>query len=185
LHVAGAEEVKASAVVDDGLNMIERVRKTGSFLPRGVKYATNYGGRLEFVTYAQLKAERIKRQREHLRQVETVETPVRRAAYLWTFYQPGLFGFAYMGWWAYLRILGQRDDHKLRWDIVGSEDQLALRCMELFPCGVLPMRENFDLWKEEFGREYRRPGRFKDQGLVPIWVTLRSHGWPQLEVEKA
>ena len=175
----------SAAIQNDGLNMMERMKRTGSFLPKGVAYATNYGGRLEFVTYAQLKVARMKRQAEHLRQVLTIETPVRRAAYLWTFYQPGLFGFAYMGWWAYLRICGQRDDHQLRLDIVGSEDQLVLRCMELFPCGILPILDNFDLWKEAFGSQYRRPGRFAKQGLVPIWVILRSHGWPQLEVHKA
>jgi hypothetical protein len=169
------------ARIDDSLNMIERFKQTGSFLPYGVKCCING----EMITYAELKIERIKRQAEHLRRILTVERPIRRAGYLWTFYQPGLFGFAYMGWWAYLRILGQRDDHQLRWDIVGSEDQLALRCMELFPCGVFPVRENFDLWKEAFGLSYRRPGRFKDQGLAPIWVTLRSHGFPQIEIEAA
>lgn len=170
------------AVLNDGLNMIERFNQTGSLLPRGVKCCING----EMVTYAQLKAERVKRQREHLHQVTTVETPVRRAAYLWTFYQPGLFGFASMGWWAYLRILGQRDDHKLRWeDFVGDEDQLALHCMQLFPCGVFPARENFDLWKEAFGSQYRRPGRFKYQGLAPIWVTLHSHGFPKIEIAAA
>ena len=102
----------------DGLSMIERFNRTGSFLPRGVKFCING----EMVTYAQLKSERVERQREHLREVEAIETPIRRAAYLWTFYQPGLFGFAYMGWWAYLRICGH-DDVQLRWDIVGQQDK--------------------------------------------------------------
>ena len=169
-----------TCTIKDGLSMIERFHQTGSFLPRGVKFVING----EPVTYAQLKAERkaerIKRQREHLRQILISDSPVRRAAFLWCFYQPGLFGFAYAGWWAYLRICGEREDHQLRWDIVGAEDKLVQRCMELFPCGVLPIRENFETWKEEFGRQYRNPGRFKDQGLVPIWVKFNGR---HIEIE--
>jgi hypothetical protein len=56
--------------------------------------------------------------------------------------------------------------------------------MELFPCGLFPIQDNFDLWKEEFGRMYCRPGRFKKQGLAPVWVTINYHGFPQLQVEK-
>lgn len=156
---------------------MERLDRTGSFLPRGVSHCING----EMVTYAQLKAERVKRQQAHLGRVLSIDWPVRRAAYLWTFYQPGLFGFAYAGWWAYLRIMGQ-EDVQLRWDIIGGQDVLLQQCMEAFPCGVFPIRENFGLWKEAFGSQYRRPGRFKDQGLTPVWVTLRSHGFPQIEL---
>jgi hypothetical protein len=135
------------------------------------------------ITYAQLKAEQVKRQAEHLRRILAIETPCRRAAYLWTFYQPGLFGFAYAGWWVYLRIIGM-EDVQLRWDIIGGQDVLLQQCMETFPCGVFPVRENFDLWKEAFGSQYRHPGRFKNQGLAQVWVILRAHGFPQIELVK-
>ena len=166
------------AALNDGLSMMERMNRTGSFLPRGVSCCING----EMISYAQLKAERVKRQREHLERVLAADWPVRRAAFLWTFYQPGLFGFAYAGWWAYLRIVGQ-EDVQLRWDIIGGRSVLLRQCMEAFPCGVFPIRENFDLWKKAFGLQYRRPGRFKDQGLVPIWVILRPHGFPPIEID--
>jgi hypothetical protein len=173
-----------TTIQSDGLTMGDRLQRTGSFLPRGVAYAINKGRGLEMVTYAQLKQARIEKQSEHLRRITAVDWPVRRAGYLWTFYQPGLFGFAYAGWWAYLRTVEQ-EDVQLRWDRLHDDEVLALHCMELFPCGLFPIRDNFDLWKEEFGRIYCRPGRFKKQGLAPVWVTVNYRGFPQLQVEKA
>ena len=152
-------------------SMMQRYERTGSFLPAGVAYAINDGPNgLRMVTYSDLKAQRIARQRVHLESVESVPER-RRAAFIWAFYQPGLFGCAYMGWWAYLRVCGHPSAMKLQWNTVNGHDLLARRCMELFPCGFLPLSENFDAWKEAFGIQYRRPGRFKKQGLAPVWIT--------------
>jgi hypothetical protein len=104
--------------------------------------------------------------------------PRRRVAFLWTFYQPGLFGFAYMGWWAYIRTLHQdwKLDKPSEWETRGN---FTLGLMQQFPLGLLPLPENFDRWMEEFGKEYARPGRFKKQGLMLGWVECGSNGWPE------
>jgi hypothetical protein len=164
--------------------MMQRLERTGSFLPKGVAYGIGGGPNgVKFVTYADLKAQRVQRQRERLRLLlQQPAYPIRRAAFVWTFYQPGLFGFAYMGWWAYLRMIGERDE-QISWDRLGGGD-LALQCMKLFPCGVLPFRENFRQWMEAFGREYSRPGRFILQGLAPIWLVQRSTWEYQIEPAK-
>lgn len=121
------------------------------------------------VTFAELldrkrewQAERLRRKLFNWNAQET------RAAYLWTFYQPGLFGFAYMGWWAYIRTLN--NSYKISPRDIGRP--FALSVMSQFPCGVLPLPENFRQWAEAFGQTYSRPGRFEKQGLVLGWIHL-------------
>jgi hypothetical protein len=132
------------------------------------------------VTYAQLLTERKKRQAEHLSRVLDIQPPRRIAAYVWVFLCPGIGGFAFYGYWLYIRALGKD------WWIDGrswfreSEHgrNFTLDLMGQFPCGLLPIFENFDRWKEAFAKTYSRPGRFKKQGLVLGWVELGSNGWP-------
>lgn len=142
--------------------------------PKGVAYfISGYGG-MEAVTYTQLKAARVEKQRKHF-EVMMQPAGYRHAAYLWTFYQPGLFGFAYMGWWAYLWTIKDSWQLSVR-DCLSIP--LALQVMRQLPCGVLPIPENFEQWKEAFGKTYCRPGRFKRQGLVPGWVECDSFHRP-------
>jgi hypothetical protein len=142
--------------------------------PKGVKcYISNGHGKLEAITYAQLKAERIEKQRKHLAALD--EIPVtRQAGYVWTFYQPGLFGFAYQGWWAYIRTAYESWQLGVR----GVNEDVTLDVMRMFPCGVLPIKENYRQWMETFGETYSRPGRFKQQGLAMVWVEF-VRGYPR------
>jgi hypothetical protein len=129
------------------------------------------------VTFAELKAQRVERQTRHLRKVEAVEAPVRHAAYVWVFYQPGLFGFAYMGWWLYIRALTYDWAFSFRSFEAGLT---TLDIMRQFPCGVLPLEQNFEQWKPAFAKAHWRPGRFPKQGLLPGWVECKyAGGWPQ------
>src|ERR1043166_9238042 len=125
-----------------------------------------------YVTFDQLLEERKQKQRRHLAELLAVN-PKRQAAFLWTFYQPGLFGFAYMGWWAYIRTLNKdwKLDEPREWELHGN---FTLDLMRQFPCGLLPLPENFELWKEAFGETYSRPGRFEKQGLALGWVECGS-----------
>ena len=127
----------------------------------------------KIVTWSDIMATRRKQQAERLDRIRAIHTPVKRAGYIWIFYQPGLFGFVYKGWWAYLRRLGV-EGYQLRFGRFDRDDTLLLSIMEHYPCGVLPAPENFELWKEAFGNTYARPGRFAQQGLMPVWV----HGDP-------
>lgn len=56
-----------------------------------------------------------------------------------------------MGGW-YLYIHGIKLAHAVNFR--KFDTKLALQCMELYPCGVLPMVENFNTWLEKFGKIY-------------------------------
>src|SRR3954465_1614118 len=110
--------------------------------PKDIAYVENG----KAVTYAQLKAAKSARQARHLSEI-MADGPVRQAAYLWVFYQPGLFGFAYAGWWLAIRTL--RHDWTFSFRHWEREDDLTtIKVMRQFPCGVLPVKENFEIWKE-------------------------------------
>ena len=142
-----------AGAADDGMSMIERMKRTGSFLPKGVAYAINNGRNgLEMVTYAQLKVARVARQKAHLNYVlSTGNALVRRAGFVWVFWTPGLGGFAYRGWWAYLRTL----DGDIPLNFRGIKTPLIQAAMEMFPSGILPHADNLHLWMERFAREHR------------------------------
>ena len=130
------------------------------------------------ITWAQLKAERVKRQRARMCSIDRMNiNPIRHAAYVWVFYQPGLFGFAYQGYWLAIRTL----NHTWTLGFKGgcSIGIGIVDIMKMFPCGFLPLIENYEKWKKEFIRQYYRPGRFKKQGMVPVWVESGHEGkWP-------
>ena len=158
--------MNATVLVGDGLSMMERMQRTGSFLPKGVAYAISEGRNgLRFVTHADLLQARKARQAYHLEQLLAIPR-TRRAGFVWTFWTPGLGGFAYRGWWAYLRTLDGDEPLNFR----GLNETLIRQAMGIFPCGVLPFPENLNQWMEAFATEHNRPGRFKKQGLAPVWI---------------
>ena len=98
--------------------------------------------------------------------VEKCRGPVRRAAHAWTFYVPGPF---YGGWHLYIRTTS---DH---WGIPEC-DELALSIMTMFPCGLLPIKENFYTWKQTFAKVYCRGSTRRRQGMVAGWVDVCDNG---------
>ena len=117
------------------------------------------------VTFREIRAARVERQRRHLELVLKDWAPKRRAAFVWVFHNPF---FPYMGWHLYVRTISDR------WWIRHCDD-LALSIMAMFPCGVLPLPENFRMWKQAFVRDYGRPsstGRL--QGMVAGWVDVEN-----------
>ena len=121
------------------------------------------------VTWADIHRKRAERDKRNIARKREPRTQ-RHAAYIWVFYQPGLFGFAYMGWWLYIRTVNE----SYAVDFRGLNSDLALKIMRLVPCGILPAIENFEQWKEAFATEYHRPGRFKQQGLLAGWATVQD-----------
>jgi len=149
--------------------------RMGFHWPENVAYAVReYSWRpLTWVTYDQLLQERRERQVKRLQLVRECAGQLRIAAYVWTFYTRGLGGVAYAGWHLYIWAL--KRDWWLHW-----EDPITVELMKMFPCGLLPIQQNFYCWKEAFGDTYSRPGRFKKQGLILGWVHLgRYNGRPQ------
>lgn len=74
-----------------------------------------------------------------------------KPCFVWTFYNSGL---VYGGWWLYVRTL------KESWEIdLRRQGEMVLKIMRLFPCGYLPIFENFTPWLAAFAKEYHYPTR--------------------------
>ena len=140
----------------------------GHACPKDVAYMISNGRNgLQRVTYADIKAARIKRQKEHLGRVLACNGPMRRAAYLWTFYVPG---FLYGGWHLYIRTI-----EGSWWIRAGrpfdSDWDMVLEFMRIYPCGLLPIRENFEDWKVAFAKAHTHGKRGgKPQGVIYGWT---------------
>jgi hypothetical protein len=141
---------------------------TGLAWPKTLAYIVNG----EHVTWAALKATRIKKQKEHLRHILDIDGTRRCPCMLWTFFVPGEI---YGGWHLYLRTLHNSAWIRPRFSPGESDGELALKLMEDFPCGFLPIPQNFYHWKEAFARtypfKYKRGG--KPQGILFGWTDLR------------
>lgn len=122
------------------------------------------------VTYKELRAKKKALQDRRLAQIREIDQE-RRAAYVWVFFQPH---WLYHGWHLYLRTVN--DSWWLIRMVGGTE--LTLDIMRALPCGLLPVMENFERWKEVVGRTFHRPGRFKKQALIKGWLLL-ERGRPQ------
>ncbi len=70
---------------------------------------------------------------------------------------------------AYIRTL--KDKWGLR-----ENNVLTLQLMEQFPCGMLPLRENFYAWLKVFGETYSRNRNGRKQGVVSGWVEVDRYG---------
>lgn len=113
---------------------------------------------IEYTTFDVLREKRerneddLKRKRRH---------PVLKPCIVWVFYNSG---FPFGGWWIYIRTLKKYFGINFR----GENDlNLVEKIMRLFPCGVLPVFENFRQWAERFSKMYptKSFGGRKKQGL--------------------
>jgi hypothetical protein len=123
------------------------------------------------VTWDEIMDHRRENQRRRLETIMRVE-PRRRAAFVWVYYQPGLFGFAYQGYWLSIRTLNDCWTFNFRGSGCGNLNVTDV--MRAFPCGILPAEDNFEQWKVVFSRAYSRPGRRPHNAVVPVWVELDS-----------
>lgn len=121
------------------------------------------------ITYADLKADRIERQKRHLGLILDNGIPLRRAAHIWVFFVPG---WIYGGWHLYIRTINRQ------WWIRRSfgDEKIIERLMKQFPCGLLPIPENFYAWKKAFAKTYRRGHRNRKQGMIACWVDSNYAG---------
>jgi hypothetical protein len=121
------------------------------------------------VTYADIRANKIEKQRRRLERIMGCEGTLRRAAHVWVFFVPG---WIYGGWHLYIRTI------KDQWWIRECDD-LALSIMAMFPCGLLPMRENFHAWKIAFAQAYARAAKGRKQGMVACWIDVEPGRRPK------
>lgn len=92
-----------------------------------------------------------------------------KACYIWVFYNKGwLMG----GWWIYIKTL--KRDYGINFE---KNNDLVLKAMQMFPCGIIPLLENFDQWAENFAKIYHKEafGR-KKQGLKKCVCKINGYG---------
>lgn len=107
-----------------------------------------------------LWAKRERQERQLATRRRNYET-AQRPCFIWVF---KVETFPYEGWWLYVKTL------KNSWglDFQRFDRELILKIMRLWPCGYLPIIENFGLWKREFAKVYHRETskRQLNQGMV-------------------
>jgi len=99
----------------------------------------------------------------------------RRCLYVWVFWCPGFFGFAFQGWWTYLVGLGREyrgGGHK--GELTGD---LLRQAMEMFPVDnprpLLPLDHRE--WMPLFARKYQRgKPQGKPQGKAAVWAEFKN-----------
>jgi len=126
----------------------------------------------QFTTKADVLRERRKRMEYHLWFKREYGVIQRRPLYVWVFWCPGFFGFAYRGWWLYLIGRGISSSKYLE-----KGKKTVARLMELFPLVEPNLFGPPDLekWKSEFVKRYKR-GRWcgKPQGKAPVWAEIKG-----------
>ena len=136
-------------------------------------------------TYAQLGERKRREQAERLRWKRQGDPAVRRPLYVWVFHCPGIFGFAYFGWWCYLIGRGIKSQVDKR-DDRNHPSRLRDELRALFPFGERTLYGDwsisFDTWMERFARAYccrhqdgrprKHAGRI--QGKAFVWAEVNG-----------
>ena len=97
-----------------------------------------------------------------------------RALYVWVFWCPGAFGFAFRGLWTYLVGIGRKyNGGGIKGNVVG---RLLDEVISLFPLVDKPLFPDwryYNQWQEEFIKKY--PTRKKRSGKAPIWAEVEGN----------
>ena len=111
------------------------------------------------------------RQRRRLATILKPVEPLVYPAFIWTFHNDS---WLYSGWWLYVKTAYRS------WQIsVGRRHgQFILPIMRLYPCGLLPIAENFSIWKQTFARVYVRKThtRHLNQGMALVRAKVSPTG---------
>lgn len=141
-------------------------------LPKEIAYLTKTHPHDEWVptTYKQLLDKKIENQKCELRRKRRCSSI--RAGYIWVFEVPGFF---FAGWWIYIKTI--EDEYGINFRHERNND-LVVKAMQLFPCGVIPLLEYFDTWAVKFAKQYAHVGfkRKRKQGLVKCWCEISEYG---------
>lgn len=119
--------------------------------------------------YSEILAEKVARQNRILESKR--DCPKIKPAFIHVFYNNTTF---FGGWWIYIITLKKHYSINFRNQ---NNPAMVLKAMELFPCGVLPINDNFNTWANAFANTYSHIGfkRKKAQGLVKCWVHLDEY----------
>lgn len=122
------------------------------------------------------------RQRRQLAAKRRNYEPIIKPCWIQVGWCPGFSGFAFRGWWLYVQTL------HVSWAITRNRNEgFRLEIMRLFPCGYLPMIENFESWQEAFAGVYHRPTlkRPVTYGAVTAWAKVSASGRQLLDITLA
>ncbi len=144
----------------------------GEPLPDGVAYLVSDGAfgwgvgpKWTEVTYKELLDKKISQQRSEL--YRKLHTSITKPCFVWVFHNDTwLMG----GWYLYIKTL--KEDYALNFR--RPRPDLVLQVMNLFPCGIVPVSENFNAWAQAFSKQFHHTGfkRKKNQGLVPCYCEI-------------
>lgn len=140
--------------------------------PPDVVMLVGGNGRVIPITKGDILDGKRRRQARKLAHIRRNWDPVVKPCFVWTFRNEG---FIYAGWWLYVKTL------KKSWQIGGARgrsDDMAVKIMEMFPCGYEPVMENFTAWKAAFGETYHYPTRKRPmrQGMVMARAVVSESG---------
>ena len=85
----------------------------------------------------------------------------------------GMFG----GWWLY--ITTHKHDYGISFGRDGEYNAaLILKSMQMFPCGIRPVMENFDTWAEKFASRFphAKVKRPRPEGLRMVRCSIDEYG---------
>ena len=144
----------------------------GLHWPPEVASCVGNGRERRYVTWDEVMESRRCRQAERLAEKYRVEPPRIQPCYVWVFFVPPPL---YAGWWCYVRTL--RECRGVNFP--GFMPGLATSIMREFPCGLLPVIENFDKWMPAFAKAYPRPktGDLRRAGSRVGWLQKVSEGF--------
>jgi len=132
------------------------------------------------ITKSDILANKRTRQVRELENKRRIFSPKIVPCFIWVFDNGPIF--PYGGWHLYVKTL--KSSWWLRpgrWYFNG--DTQAEEVMNLYPLGLLPIWENFELWATTFAEVYQRPsGKRESQGMVIAWAVVS--GGQLLEVRK-
>lgn len=149
-------------------------------VPREVHHYWHGGGQFwpgtapkwNVVTWKDIHAERAARDRSNVRGKIRDGTQEIKPAFVWVFHNnTDFFG----GWYLYIKTLKRDEAINFR----GTNNKLMEKAMSLFPCGYIPLKQNFEPWMRAFAREFAHVGfkRTKNQGLAPCRAVFDDRGY--------
>ncbi len=96
-----------------------------------------------------LDAKRTRQARELKNKLRSYDNIIK-PCFVWTFNNGPII--PYGGWWLYVRTLR----HSWWVSRLYNSKEITFKIRTLFPCGMLPIRQNYQSWMREFARCYPR-----------------------------
>jgi len=98
---------------------------------------------------------------------------IKKPCFVWVFYNKGFF---FGGWYIYIKTA--YEDYRLNFRTVKSD--VIIKCMALFPCGILPEIAFVTDWFKAFAKEYNHIGFNRGlqgwkQGLAQCWCLINEN----------